>query len=190
VRSHRIFAGVLFLAMGVGNVRAADGAPVSGFRADVLGNIDYAARELVQLADAVPADKYAWRPAPGVRSIAEVYMHVAVADYYIPSLIGVKVPDGVSRDMETKVTEKAQVVEALKKSIAHARAAIESTPDSELDTMVKVRGADMTKRGVFILLAGHIHEHLGQSIAYARINGITPPWSASEGAPPGKSSTN
>jgi uncharacterized damage-inducible protein DinB len=190
MKAHRIFAGILLAAAAVGTARAADSAPVSGFRADVLGNIDYAAKELVQLAEAMPGDKYGWRPAPGVRSVAEVYMHVAVADYYISSFTGVKVPEGISRDMETKVTEKAQVVEALKRSIAHARAAIEATPDSELDVKVKIFGRDMTKRGVFILLAGHIHEHLGQSIAYARMNGVTPPWSASEGAPPAKGSSN
>jgi uncharacterized damage-inducible protein DinB len=158
-------------------------AALSGFRADVLGNIDYAAKELISLAEAVPAEKYAWRPAPGVRSVSEVYMHVVLANYYIPSLIGVKLPEGIDRDMETKVTDKAKVVEALKKSIAHLHTAIEGTPDADLDTKVKLFGRDMSKRAVYILVAGHVHEHLGQSIAYARSNGITPPWSASEGEP-------
>jgi uncharacterized damage-inducible protein DinB len=162
---------------------AAEPPALSGFRGDVIGNIDYAAKELISLAEAVPAEKYAWRPAPGVRSVSEVYMHVVVANYYIPSFIGVKVPEGVGREMETKVTDKAQVVDALRKSIAHLHSAVEATPDTDLDTKVKVFGRDMTKRAVFILLAGHVHEHLGQSIAYARSNGVTPPWSASEGEP-------
>jgi uncharacterized damage-inducible protein DinB len=158
-------------------------AALSGFRADVLGNIDYAAKELISLAEAVPAEKYSWRPVAGVRSVSEVYMHVVLANYYIPSFAGVKMPEGIDREMEKKVTEKAQVVEALKKSIAHLHSAIEATADSELDTKVKLFGRDMSKRAVYILVAGHLHEHLGQSIAYARSNGVTPPWSASEGEP-------
>lgn len=90
--------------------------------------------------------------------------------------------------MEKKVVDKAQVVDALKKSIAHLRSSIEATPDADLDQKVKLFGRDMSKRAVYILLAGHIHEHLGQSIAYARSNGVTPPWSASEGEPAKKSS--
>src|SRR5262245_17776648 len=98
---------------------AAEPAALSGFRGDVIGNINYAAKELISLAEAVPAEKYAWRPAPGVRSISEVYMHVVVANYYIPSFIGVRPPEGVNREMETKVTDKAQVLDALRKSVAH-----------------------------------------------------------------------
>jgi uncharacterized damage-inducible protein DinB len=152
----------------------------SGFKADLLGNLDFAANRLVQLAEAMPAEKYVWRPAAGVRSVSEVYMHVAGANYYIPTLIGAKMPEGFDREAEKKVTEKAQVVEALKKSIAHVRSVIESTPDAELEQKSKVFGRDMTKRAVFILINGHIHEHFGQSIGYARVNGVTPPWSAAE----------
>ncbi len=190
MRTTRLLGMILAAAASAAAVRAAESAPISGFRADVLGNIDYGAKEIVELAEAMPADKYGWRPAPGVRSVSEVYMHVVVADYFIPSFIGAKIPEGMSRDTETKVTEKAQVVEALKTSIAHVRQVLEATSDSDLDTKVKIFGRDMTKRGVFILLTGHLHEHLGQSIAYARMNGVTPPWSAAQGAPPARGSSN
>jgi len=171
-----------------GAARADEAAPATGFRADLIGNFDYAAKELVSLAEAVPAEKYSWRPASGVRSVSEVYMHVASGNYYLASFTGAKVPEGIDRDMEKKVTDKAQVVEALKKSIAHARAAIQNTPDSDLDTKVKFFGRDMTKRAIFLVLAGHVHEHLGQSIAYARSNGVVPPWSGEQGEAPKKSS--
>jgi uncharacterized damage-inducible protein DinB len=165
-------------------------APVSGLKTDLLASVDDAARKLVDLAEAVPADKYGWRPAPGVRSISEVFMHTAGGNFLIPTFVGVKAPAGLDRSLETKVTEKAQVVDTLKRSIAHVRAAVESTPDSEMEQKVKIFGRDMDKRGVFMLVGNHLHEHLGQSIAYARINGIAPPWSASEGAPAAKSSGN
>jgi uncharacterized damage-inducible protein DinB len=179
---------ILIAAAWLGSIAAAKAdqnaaAPASGFKADSIGNIDYASKELVSLAEAMPAEKYSWRPAPGVRSVSEVYMHVAIANYYLPSFAGTKVPEGIDREMETKVTDKAKVVDALKKSIDHLRTAISNTPDAELDTKVKAFGRDLSKRAIFLIALGHIHEHLGQSIAYARSNGVTPPWSASEGEP-------
>ena len=176
------------LTVAAAAARADDAATLSGFRADAIGNMEYAAKELVSLAEAMPAEKYSWRPAPGVRSVSEVYMHVASGNYYLASFAGVKAPEGIDRDMEKKITDKAQVIEALKKSIAHAHAAIQNTPDSDLDTKVKFFGRDMTKRAIFLVLVGHIHEHLGQSIAYARTNGVVPPWSQEQGEAPKKTS--
>jgi uncharacterized damage-inducible protein DinB len=139
-------------------------------------------KKLAALAEATPQEKYAWRPAPGVRSISEVYMHVAGGNYFLTTFLGAKMPEGFSRDMEKTVTEKAKVVEAMKKSFDHARKAVEATPDSDLDKKVKVFGQEPSERMLLIWLVSHGHEHLGQSIAYARTNGIAPPWS--EGPPP------
>ena len=153
-------------------------APASGFRADFLTQFDDVSKKIVDLAEAVPADKYGWRPAPGVRSISEVYMHIVGGNSYIPSFIGVKPMEGMERGMEKSVTEKARVVDLLKKSMAHARAAVLATPDADLDKKVKIfGGAESSERGVIMIIGNHLHEHLGQSIAYARANGIAPPWS-------------
>ncbi len=157
-------------------------APAKGFRAEFLAQQAGVEKELLALAEATPAEKFSWRPAEGVRSISEVYMHVAGADYMIPSFAGVKVPDGISRDMEKTVTQKAAVIEALKKSFAHLRAAVEATPDADLDKPVRFFGMDSTVRGLYLVVATHEHEHLGQSIAYARMNGIVPPWTAARQA--------
>jgi len=156
---------------------AAPAAPTSGFRADFLTQFDDVSKKIVDLAEAVPADKYGWRPAPGVRSISEVYMHIVGGNSYIPSFIGVKPMEGIERGMEKSVTEKARVVELLKKSMAHARAAVLATPDADLDKKVKIFGGESSERGVIMIIGNHLHEHLGQSIAYARANGIAPPWS-------------
>ena len=155
---------------------AAPAAPASGFRADFLTQFDDVSKKIVDLAEAVPADKYGWRPAPGVRSISEVYMHIVGGNSYIPSFIGVKPMEGIERGMEKSVTEKARVVELLKKSMAHARAAVLATPDADLDKKVKIFGGESSERGVIMIIGNHLHEHLGQSIAYARANGIAPPW--------------
>jgi len=155
---------------------AAPAAPASGFRADFLTQFDDVSKKIVDLAEAVPADKYGWRPAPGVRSISEVYMHIVGGNSYIPSFIGVKPMEGIERGMEKSVTEKARVVDLLKKSMAHARAAVLATPDADLDKKVKIFGGESSERGVIMIIGNHLHEHLGQSIAYARANGIAPPW--------------
>lgn len=157
---------------------AAASACAFGFDAqgDLLANLADTEKKIVSLAEAMPQDKYSWRPAEGVRSVSEVFMHIAGANYMIPNFIGVKPPAGISRDMEKTVTDKAKVVEHLKQSFAHVRQAIEASTDPTKPA--KLFGRDTTYNNVKLLIVTHLHEHLGQSIAYARMNKVTPPWSA------------
>lgn len=171
-------AAVLAL-LALGAPARADQKP-AGLKGDLIGSLDDAGKKLVSLAEATPADKFGWRPAADVRSMAEVFMHVATANYTIPSFIGVKAPEGTGFEMEKQITEKAKVVDFLKGSIAHLKKAIAEAPDADMDKMVKIFGMDMSHRGVLLLLVAHDHEHLGQAIAYARSNGIVPPWSKPE----------
>jgi uncharacterized damage-inducible protein DinB len=158
--------------------RPASAAPASGFRADFLTQLDEVGKQIVDLAEAVPADKYTWRPAPGVRSVSEVYMHIVGGNSFLPSFLGVKPMAGIERGMEKTVTDKAKVVDLLRKSMAHARSAVLSIPDADLDKKVKIFGGqEASERAVIMIIGNHLHEHLGQSIAYARANGVTPPWS-------------
>ncbi|HEX2798460.1 MAG TPA: DinB family protein [Thermoanaerobaculia bacterium] len=159
---------------------AAPAAPASGFRAEALGQHAYGEKQILDLAEATPADKYGWRPAPGVRSISEVYIHIAGGNYLLLGFAGVKPPAGLDREMEKNVTEKAKVIDELKKSFAHVRAGIAATSDADLDKPVKMFGRDTTVRGVLLSVVSHEFEHLGQSIAYARMNGIVPPWTAEQ----------
>jgi uncharacterized damage-inducible protein DinB len=153
-------------------------APTTGFRAEFLGQQDYVEKEILRLAEATPAEKYSWRPAVGVRSISEVYMHIAGGNYLIGGFAGIKPPADLDKEMEKHVTERAKVIDELKKSFAHLRAGVAALPDADLDKAVKLFGYDTTVRGVLLMAANHEHEHLGQSIAYARMNGIVPPWTA------------
>jgi len=157
-------------------------APTSGLRAELVKQCNDLEKKFLDLAQAVPQEKYSWRPGEGVRSVSEVYMHVVGANYFFPSFVGVKSPAGLSRDMEKTVTEKAKVVEMLKKSFEHLRRAILSKADSELDSPAKLFGQETTVRDVLLTTVTHLHEHLGQSIAYARMNGVVPPWTAAEQA--------
>jgi uncharacterized damage-inducible protein DinB len=131
--------------------------------------------ELVSLAEATPAEKYSWRPADGVRSISEVYVHIALAHKFFLATAGAKPDMSKARDAEKKITSKEDVVAFLKQSIAEVE---ENYPKLDMSKKIKFSGADTTVDALMIHLISHTNEHLGQSIAYARMNGIVPPWSA------------
>jgi uncharacterized damage-inducible protein DinB len=150
-----------------------------GVRGSILFQIDQAREKLIALANAMPADKYGWKPGEGVRSTGEVFNHVAAANYFLPTFWGAKVPAGVNpQTLEKEMSgDKAKTVETLTKSFDNLREAILAVPDSDLDRKIKMFGQDATVRDAMMVLASHAHEHLGQSIAYARSNGVVPPWS-------------
>ncbi len=147
-------------------------------KAQLLKSFDGIEKKVVSLAEAMPADKFSWRPMEGVRSYSEVCMHIAAASYAIAGALGPKPPASVDvGGLEKNVTAKADVVKQLKDALAFARNAIESTPDSAMGDAVKLFGSASTKGGVMLALVEHSSEHLGQSIAYARMNKVAPPWS-------------
>ena len=158
----------------------AEAKPAGGaIKAEILRQIDDAEKKILQLAEATPAEKYAWRPAEKIRSTGEVFMHIAGGNYFLPTFWGAKMPEGVNpREFDKSAADKAKVIDTLKKSFAHARESINGTTDADLDKATKFFGQDGTVREVILLVATHAHEHLGQSIAYARMNGVVPPWSA------------
>jgi uncharacterized damage-inducible protein DinB len=155
-----------------------DGTPgVTGFRSEVLAEVMIQEDKFVRLAEAIPADKYTWRPAPDVRSFAEVFMHVSAANYNIYKLVGTPPPAGFDvKNFEKSTTDKAKVIATLKDSFAHARQAITALPDANLEKTLDWFGGKNTQRGILLFVTRHGAEHLGQSIAYARVIGVTPPW--------------
>jgi len=137
--------------------------------------------EFTRLAEAIPAEKYTWRPSPGVRSVAEVLLHASAANYNMYKLVGAKIPEGIdTKTMEQSTTDKARVIATLKESYAHARQAITDMPDADLEKSMDWSGGKITERGVLLFIVPHIAEHLGQLIAYARFLGVVPPWTADE----------
>lgn len=151
----------------------------TGFRAEVIGQFDFAGGRIMELASAVPAEKYSWRPAEGVRSVGEVVLHVAGANYYLLGMMGIAGKE-LPKDFERE-TNKDKILTTLKESIEFAKNAVKGVADSDLDAKTKIFGGmESTKRNTLIILVGHYHEHLGQLIAYARMNGVTPPWSAKD----------
>jgi uncharacterized damage-inducible protein DinB len=162
---------------------ADDAAMPAGVKGDMMVWIKDAEDKLTQLADAMPESKYAWRPSKGVRSQGEVFLHVAAANFGIPGFMGVTPPEGFKFDgYEKSMTKKADIQKALKDSFTHMENALANTSDADMEKDVTLFGMTMTERRAYMLILSHVHEHLGQSIAYARSNGVVPPWTAKEQA--------
>src|SRR4051812_13306308 len=155
-----------------------DGTPgVTGYRGEVMAEVMVQEDKFTRLAEAIPADKYNWRPAADVRSFAEVFLHVSAANYNLYKLVGTPPPTGVDvKNLEKSTTEKGKVVATLKDSFAHAKQAIKAMPDADLEKSMDWFGGKNTERGVLLFIVRHAAEHLGQSIAYARMAGVVPPW--------------
>ena len=184
----------LLLTLGVGQLVAQgvnpykDGTPgVTGYRSEVLSEVIVQEDKITRLAEAIPANKYTWRPAPDVRSFAEVFLHVSAANYNLYTLVGAKVPEGLDvRGLGKSTTDKAKVIATLKDSFAHAKAAIKAMSDADLEKSLDWFGGKNTQRGILLFIVRHAAEHLGQSIAYARMTGVTPPWTEDAKKPPEK----
>jgi uncharacterized damage-inducible protein DinB len=133
--------------------------------------------QLIALAEATPAEKFAWRPAAGVRSTSEVYMHMVIANFWLLSITGPKMPADLTEDAEKKITSKAEVIAWLKRSLEAVRNAHAGIKPAELQRKVHVADRDATVEGMYLRIIIHANEHMGQLIAYARMSGVVPPWS-------------
>lgn len=153
------------------------------------GEWGHVSRQLIALAEAIPADKYSWRPAPGVRSVSEVLMHAALSNFYLLSVTGPKMPADMlaaeksSTNLEKTVTAKPAVIEYLKRSLNAVRTARALLKPGDLQRKVSIAGKTVPVDGMYLRIIVHDNEHMGQLIAYARMNGIVPPWSAETPAP-------
>jgi uncharacterized damage-inducible protein DinB len=154
-------------------------APSYDMKAQSALDLQQLQQKFVDLAGAIPQDKYSWRPAPGVRSIAELFLHVSAAGYNIPHMLGTPLPAGFDpKTFEKSTSDKAKIVEALNKSFTSAIAMVQGMTNADFAKLEPKLGPQANDGDVIYILVTHAHEHLGQAIAYARSNGITPPWTA------------
>lgn len=152
--------------------------PMEGLWQGFDGEWGHVSRQLVSLAESIPEAKFGWRPAAGVRSTAEVFNHITLANFYLLSMTGPKLPaDLKADDMEKRVVGKSEVIAWLKRSLEAVKAARGGITPADLQRTVKVLGRDATVDGMYLRIIVHANEHMGQLVAYARMNGITPPWS-------------
>jgi peptidylprolyl isomerase len=171
----------LILDLELLDVKPATPAPSAA--ADLLLPFGEMEAHVLALAKAVPEDKYFWRPGEGVRSFREVFLHIAYGNRLLLNISNGAKPDDVSKQVEAQFKAevepltKEKVIQALTESFATIRAALESVRPQGLNREVQFFATATTRRGVLATLDTHIAEHLGQAIAYARVNGIVPPWS-------------
>ena len=192
--SRRFALAVVLAATSTSSLAAQQGAaagapstttPASGLVADLVRDIGQVERKMVGLAKAVPADKYAWRPGAGVRSVNDLVMHVAADNYLFPAILGTPADPstGITTDFSTaQAFEKRQIsrdsaIVELERSFAFLKKSLSAAPESKLGEKVSMFGQQFTTQQAWLLATVHLHEHLGQFIAYARVNGVKPPWS-------------
>jgi uncharacterized damage-inducible protein DinB len=181
-----VLAGCLALslpALAQGTPAPAAPAPGPTFQADAAGVLGHVQKEMVSLVGAVPQNKFTWRPAKGVRSVSEVYLHAAGSAYWFGKQLGFTVPADVEaklKDFEKSTTDRAKIEKALSDSFDWFASNVKQMPDAELTKTLSLGGHELTKRAVILIAMGHYQEHLGQSIAYARMNGVVPPWSKND----------
>lgn len=149
------------------------------FQKESAGSFTFVSGHVMQLAQAIPAEKYAWTPQDGVRSVAQVCTHIISANYFFASKLGGKIPDGVNMEtLEKDLKTKDAIAAELKRSYETATAAVKNMQDGSLGNKVEFPfPGEYTNMTAILILLGHSNEHLGQLIAYARSNGVKPPWS-------------
>ncbi len=152
-------------------------APSYDMKAQALVDLQNVQKKFVDLANVIPADKLTWRPAPDARSFAEVLLHVAGERYGILGLMGVEPPAGFDRKtFEKSTTDRTQIIAELNKSWDFAQKTINAMPNAEFSKLLPKLGPQANEGDVVYILVGDAHEHLGQAVAYARVNSIVPPW--------------
>lgn len=122
------------------------------------------ADKVVQLAEELPAQHYAFTPAPEVRTAAEQLRHVAFWNQYLAATLRGESPDGSANELPAaEFADKPRIVAALRESFGAAAAAIEASADP-----------DALAEHVTSYLQ-HNSEHYGQLVIYYRLNGLVPP---------------
>lgn len=174
---------------------AAQQANAPSVRADapvmtaLLDDLAVLETKLVGLAEAIPEDDWAWRPADGVRSIGEVFLHIAADNWFMPTIAGTAAPaeTGIAagdyasvQAYEARQLDRAATIAVMRASFDHLEAVMRGVDEASLGATMDVFGQQFTGVQLWIFTITHVHEHLGQMIAYARSNGVVPPWSRAE----------
>lgn len=158
-------------------------AAAGSFQEDWLGQLGSVEKKLMSLEEATPPNKMSWRPDKGIRSFSEVYLHAAYGNYGFLKSMGFDPPADAGASVgadkwDKQTTDKEQIKKIMEKSFEHVRATVKALSDADLDKKIKLFGKfEMTERAALISLVGHLNEHMGQLVGYARMNKIVPPWS-------------
>ncbi len=151
----------------------------SDIRDELLRHFEMSSRKVAQLSSAMPESLYGWSPSEGIMSVATVYAHIARYNFmYLADQLGIPAPDGVDVANLEAITDKARIVELVEQSIDHVVTHVGAMSEADLVRETRLYGRDLPAWKVLVQLVTHMNEHVGQSVAYARMNGIVPPWSS------------
>jgi DinB superfamily len=152
-------------------------APSYDMKAQSLQDLDDMHKKFVRLAEATPAEKFSWRPSPDTRSVSEAFLHVCNMNYGMPASIGATpVPGYDGKTLEKSTVDKAKVIAELNQCFDYVHKFVDGMTNADFAKPEPKLGPDANAGDVVYIIIADDHEHLGQSVAYARINGITPPW--------------
>lgn len=155
----------------------AQSAPTD-YRDEFLQHFARSSGKIMALAEAVPEDLYGWSPMEDVMPVAQVYMHIARYNYlYLNTSLGIPVPDGIEMSSLESITDKSRILEIYKRSVEHVQESVAHLTEEDLTATTILYGREVAGWAVLFQLLAHMNEHVGQSVAYARMNGIVPPWS-------------
>ena len=169
---------IVFLCLSVASSSAQKPEFLEGLGQGYDGEWTHVSRQLIALAEAIPPAKYSWRPAPGVRSTGEVLMHIAGTNFFLLNRMGHKLPsDFEAVDVEKVATDKTRVLDWLKRSLDAVRDAHAAETAAQLKKTEKFFGHEATDEGLYLRILVHANEHMGQLVAYGRMNNVVPPWS-------------
>jgi uncharacterized damage-inducible protein DinB len=166
------------LAATLGVPRLAHAQGGAAVRAEMMRHFDESMSKIIALAAAMPAEKYAWKPSEPAMPVGHVYAHIARYNFwYLTSEMKLAAAPGIGLDTIEAMRNKDQIVALLRRSSDYVKRTVGAMPPAQLDAPTKLYGRDVQQWAVLVQLVAHMNEHLGQSIAYARANNITPPWS-------------
>ncbi|MFQ5678359.1 MAG: DinB family protein [Gemmatimonadota bacterium] len=170
-------AGLSLFALLAATAAGAQSAPTD-YRDEFLNHFERSSAKITQLADAMPETLYAWSPGEGVMSVERVYAHIARYNYmYLEENLGIPAPEAIDLGSLESTTGKGEVTELLRHSIDHVREHASALTEEGLNLGTTLYGREVAGWAVLFQLLAHMNEHVGQSVAYARMNGIVPPWS-------------
>ncbi|MGQ0646710.1 MAG: DinB family protein [Gemmatimonadaceae bacterium] len=164
---------------------AASPLAAQGFMGEMHRDVNAVQKKIIDLAKAMPEATYGWKPSADTRSVGEVFLHIAADNYLIPIMWGKPAPaaTGITTDYATagryekRTLTKAQIVAELEASFTHLHQGMALTTDANGSETIKFFGQDSPRIRTMVGTVTHLHEHLGQAIAYARSNKVVPPWS-------------
>ena len=169
---------LIAIAAVLGADPAAAQSAAADYRDEFMHHFRQSTRKLMSLAEAMPEELYTWSPEQGVRSVGQVFMHIARYNYFYPeTALGIAAPADIDVPNLESITEKTKVTKLLRQSVEHVRLHVSAMTTEDLARTTTLYRRQIAGWAVLFQLLAHMNEHVGQSVSYARMNGIVPPWS-------------